>query len=94
MAYDLDSGRLGVLARFDPARFVTGAPGFITQDEESSGIVEVRRQLGKSTFLFDAQVHAPSSTDPATKVEKGQLLTMEVRDWNAVYGGKAKKDRD
>ena len=39
-------------------------------------------------------MHAPSSTDPATKVEKGQVLTMEVRDWNAVYGGKAEKDRD
>ena len=58
VAYDLDSGgrRPGAVR---PRRgSITGAPGFVAQDEESSGIVEVRRQLRSSTFLFDAQVHA------------------------------------
>jgi hypothetical protein len=32
-------------------------PGFITQDEESSGIIDASRFLGPGTFLFDAQVH-------------------------------------
>ena len=84
VAYDVDSGRIGVLARFDPARFAPGGAQFITQDEESSGIVEAREQLGKDVFVFDAQVHAPAA-DPAA-VEKGQLLLMRVRSWRAVFG--------
>ena len=36
------------------------------------------------TFVFDAQVHAPSG-DPET-VEMGQLLALRVRSWKAVYG--------
>ena len=84
VAYDVDSGRIGVLARFDPARFAPGGARFITQDEESSGIVEAREQLGKDVFVFDAQVHAPAA-DPAA-VEKGQLMVMRVRSWRAVFG--------
>jgi hypothetical protein len=84
VAYDIETGELGVVAQFDPARFVSTAPGFITIDEESSGIIDMRRQLGNGWFLFDAQVHFPA-TSPEY-VEKGQLLTMKVRDWDAVYG--------
>jgi hypothetical protein len=46
-----------VLAQFDPAQFTSGAAGFITQDEESSGIIDAARFLGGGSFLFDAQVH-------------------------------------
>jgi hypothetical protein len=88
LAYDLDSGQIATLARFDPARFATGGPGFITEDEESSGIIEVRKQLGKNTYLFDAQVHTASTTDPVAKVEKGQLLVMEVDSWRDVFGAR------
>jgi hypothetical protein len=88
LAYRIADGALGVAAQFDPARFAPGASNFITQDEESSGIVDVSRIAGgrPGTFLFDAQVHAPSG-DPET-VEEGQLMTMTVTDWKAVYGGK------
>jgi hypothetical protein len=64
---------------------VTGAPGFITQDEESSGIIDASRVLGKGTFLFDAQVHSPHPEPD--KVERGQLLTLQVRDWKKVFAG-------
>jgi len=80
LSYRIDEGALAVLAQFDRALFTAGQPGFITQDEESSGIID----LGRGRFLFDAQVHA-SSGDVET-VEKGQLLTMTV-DWERVYGG-------
>jgi hypothetical protein len=79
VSYRIDDGSLVELAQFDRALFSSGEPGFITQDEESSGIID----LGHGRFLFDAQVHAPTG-DPET-VEKGQLLGMTV-DWDDVYG--------
>lgn len=46
------------------------------------------RGLGKGgTFLFDAQVHTSAGlNDPATQVERGQLLVLKVLDWRLVYG--------
>ena len=79
VSYRIKDGALAVLAQFDRAQFTAGLPGFITADEESSGIIE----LSDGKFLFDAQVHAPSG-DPET-VELGQLLTLSV-DWDSVYG--------
>jgi len=94
VAYDLDSGARGVVARFDPRLFSQGEPGFITQDEESSGIVEVKDQLGRGRYLFNAQVHAPSP-NPAS-VEKGQLMVLEFDSWRDVYDGDGddRKGRD
>ena len=87
VAYRIEDGALGVVAQFDPARFgapATGQPSFITQDEESSGILDVSKLLGRpGTFLFDAQVHKGR---PDPEVEEGQLLTMTVGSWDAVYG--------
>ena len=58
VAYDTKSGDRAVLAQFDN-RFEPGSSSFITQDEESSGIIDSSRFLGSNTFLFDAQVHKP-----------------------------------
>ena len=49
---------------------------FITQDEESSGIIDARRILGDGWFLLDVQAHKTSS-DPEL-VEGGQLLAMFI----------------
>ncbi len=85
-AYRIADGKLATLARFDPALFTAGQPGFITQDEESSGILDVARQYGQAgTFLLDAQVHAPPANNVTEFVERGQLMRMRVADWNAVY---------
>jgi hypothetical protein len=81
VAYNTHTGARAVLAQFDPSLF-RGA-GAITQDEESSGIESTGSFFGPNSFIFDAQVHAPSG-DPAT-VEKGQILTMKVANWDAVY---------
>ena len=80
ISYRIEDGALAVLAQFDRELFTTGKPGFLTDDEESSGIIS----LSKGKFLFDAQVHAPSG-DPET-VELGQLLSLTVNDWDDVYG--------
>jgi hypothetical protein len=84
--YRIEDGAIGVLAQFDAAQFsaALAAPtAFITEDEESSGIIDISRLTNKeSTFLFDAEVHK-ASADPAL-VEQGQLLTMTVDSWDRV----------
>lgn len=97
VAYRIGDGALGVVARFDEALFGAGAtddPARLTIDEESSGIIDAERLLGRGTFLFDAQIHTakglPAGTGPGTVqelVERGQLLALKVKDWDKVYGG-------
>ena len=101
VAYRIADGAIGTVARFDPARFsrdaaIANGPEFLTQDEESSGIVAASDEFGRDTFLFDAQVHTPKNlpagTGPGTVeeyVENGQLLLLAVRSWTAVYGSPA-----
>ena len=81
-AYDVKSGDVAILAQFDN-RFEPGDPSFITQDEESSGIIDASRYLGNGTFLFDAQIHL--AHPDADKVEHGQLMALRVRDWKKVF---------
>ena len=100
VAYDIQTGDRGVVARFDRGLFGASNPSGVTGDEravlttneESSGIISTDELLGDDTFMFDAQVHTakglPAGSGPGTVqeyVERGQLLTMEVDDWPAVY---------
>ena len=93
IAYRLDDGALGVVARFDASRFQAGGASFVTQDEESSGIVDAEQAFGRGTFLFDAQIHSaaglPAGTGKNTVqeyVENGQLLLLRIEKWSEVYG--------
>ncbi len=97
-AYRISDGALGQVATFDPALFAPGAPGFVTKDEESSGVIDLE-PLGypAGTFLFDAQAHTaaglpvdpnPAADDPATAdeyVERGQLLKLRIPSFRSVY---------
>jgi hypothetical protein len=77
--YDIATDTLVAIASFDPAHFTPGASGFITQYEESSGVVDVSSILGDSdtrVYLLDAQVHR--STGSSATIEYGQLLAMYV----------------
>ena len=67
---------------FDRELFTSGRPGFITRDEESSGIIAAEQQLGNGWFRFDAQVHAPAASPEY--VEKGQLLAVEVDSFERI----------
>lgn len=98
VAYRIADGALGQVATFDPAQFTTGAPAFLTKDEESSGIIDLE-PLGypAGSFLFDTQVHTsaglpadpdPIVDNPATAdeyVERGQLLTLRIGRFRSVY---------
>jgi Bacterial protein of unknown function (DUF839) len=98
VAYRISDGALGTVATFDPTLFATGAPGFLTKDEESSGVIDLHPMgYPKGTYLFDAQVHTsaglPADPDPAVDnpgtvdeyVERGQLLMMRIADFDDVY---------
>jgi hypothetical protein len=75
--YDVKRDALVEIAHHDPARFLLGAPGFLTVDEESSGIIDVSDILGRGTFLIDVQAHYALS-DPEL-VQGGQLLLLETQ---------------
>lgn len=70
-----ESDTLSEVAHFDESRFAPAAPGFVTQDEESSGIIPAPF-LGESWYLLDAQVHL--ANPDATLVEYGQLLALHI----------------
>lgn len=74
--------KLSEIAAHDAARFTKGAPGFLTEDEESSGVIDVTDLLTKASqryadgrryFLLAAQAHY--ATD-AELVEGGQLVLL------------------
>ncbi len=73
--YDIASGGFGQIAAHDPSRFLTGGANFLTQDEESSGIIDASSMLGDGWFMFDVQAH---NGIPGELVEGGQLLAMYV----------------
>jgi hypothetical protein len=73
--YDPSTGGLARITEHDPDRFVPGASDFITQDEESSGVIPAFF-LGNGKYLLDTQVHKPNP-DPEL-VEGGQLTLMHI----------------
>jgi hypothetical protein len=69
--YNIATDALTQVAQHDPTRFLNGGALFLTQDEESSGIIDVQSILGPGMFLADVQAHF---TIPGEIVEGGQLL--------------------
>ena len=81
--YGIDSGNLVQIAEHNKSFFdpnATDKSRFLTQDEESSGVIDAEETLGRGWFLLDVQNHktvAPSP-DPNGLVEGGQLLALYV----------------
>jgi hypothetical protein len=78
--YDPFNDSLTLIAQHDPDRFDPSAPPggepFLTQDEESSGILDISDILGsagQNAYLLDVQAHYANGP---TLVEGGQLLLM------------------
>ena len=63
-------------------------PSFITQDEETSGIIDAEHILGEGWFLLDVQAH--KANPDAELVEFGQLLAL----WVHPDVGMLKRDDD
>lgn len=78
--YQIATGELIQIAAHNPKFFdpaIPANPDFITQDEESSGIIDASHILGEGWFLLDVQAHKVNVGDPEL-VEGGQLLAMFV----------------
>jgi hypothetical protein len=73
--YDPSTKALVRIAQHDPDRFAVGGSSFITQDEESSGVIPAFF-LGNGKYLIDVQNHK-ASADPEL-VEGGQLLLLQI----------------
>jgi hypothetical protein len=74
--YDPTTDALTQLATHDPNTFLSGGSTFLTQDEESSGIIDVTDILGNAgeqVFLLGVQAHYAID---GPLVEGGQLLLM------------------
>ena len=74
--YQIESRELIQVAEHNGKFFDPASPTFITQDEESSGIIDARRVLGDGWFLLTVQVHKASADTEL--VEGGQLLALFV----------------
>jgi hypothetical protein len=66
VAYRMSDGKLATVAKFKDVYFKPGGAQFITNDEESSGIIDVTKELAKagdkkSYFILNAQVHATAT---------------------------------
>lgn len=70
-SYDIADDELTVIAKADPARFSGSTP--LTADEETSGIIDASRLLGKGWFLATVQAHYPIAGE---LVEGGQLVAL------------------
>ena len=73
--YNINTGKLQLLAHHDPERFLSGGSSFLTQDEEASGIISMDDILGTGWYLMDVQAHFAI---PGELVEGGQLLLMHA----------------
>jgi secreted PhoX family phosphatase len=74
--YDPAADTLTKIATHDPNTFLAGGSSFLTQDEESSGIIDVTGILGNAgeqVYLLGVQAHYSL---PGALVEGGQLLLM------------------
>ncbi|MHC5597331.1 MAG: lamin tail domain-containing protein [Nostoc sp.] len=80
--YDIVSDTLTEIAQHDPTRFVSGAANFLTQDEESSGIIDAQDILGPGWFLLDTQAHYGITGE---LVEGGQLQALFNPDTYNAY---------
>ena len=72
--YDIATGGLTEVAEHDPSQFTPGAQGFLTKDEETSGVIPAPF-LGRGWYLLDVQAHFAISGE---LVQGGQLLAMQI----------------
>lgn len=72
--YDTNTGELLEIAAHDPYYFSEDGGGFITTNEEASGVIDAGELIGPGWLLMTDQIHADAG-DPEL-VEGGQLIAM------------------
>jgi hypothetical protein len=100
VSYRISDGKLTTVAQFKSEYFDPAGAKFITQDEESSGIIDVTQYFKTSKsdkakyYMLVAQIHAnlTKSRPDLTAAEineganeGGQWYIMKIEDWNQIY---------
>jgi hypothetical protein len=100
-AYRIKDAKLAQVLQFSAKYFDKASATFMTQDEESSGILDVTAMMRKSKsdknhyYLLDAQVHSEiaiarpdiaDATSIKSAIEGGQVYLMTIADWSKIYG--------
>ena len=76
--YDIPTGQIEEIAEHTE-RFVEGGAGFLTENEESSGVLSLKEILGEGWFAASVQVHTNAGlSDPVELVEHGQLILFNI----------------
>lgn len=73
--YTIATDSLVEIALHDSSRFLMGGANFLTEDEESSGIIDAQSILGPGMFLLVNQSHFEDTVHPGI-VQGGQLLAL------------------
>ncbi|OYW44501.1 MAG: hypothetical protein B7Z08_09160 [Sphingomonadales bacterium 32-68-7] len=95
LEYDPVSDTVTVLAQHDASRFVNGGANFLTQDEESSGIIDITQLLdyeAGSVYLNVTQAHKNLRVSDPELVEDGQF--QAIFDATPTNGTKAAEGVD
>jgi hypothetical protein len=73
--YDIDQDRIVEVGVPDATRYLMGGAQFMTQDEETSGIIDAWDIIGPGWFLLNMQGHFGISGE---LVESGQLMAVYI----------------
>jgi hypothetical protein len=92
VAYRVSDAKMAVVAQFDANKFVKGGSEFMTEDEESSGIIDVTKLLAKpgdtnSYFMFNAQVHTTGAVPARPDLPARTAAKKDAVNAATVEGG-------
>jgi len=92
VAYRVSDGKMAVVAQFDANKFMKGGSEFMTEDEESSGIIDATKLLAKpgdtnSYFFFNAQVHTTGAVVARPDLNARSKATKTAIDTKTIEGG-------
>ncbi len=73
--YNLNTNTYAPISESNPKFFQVGVPGFLTQDEEHSGVIEAFSLLGPGWYLTNTQAHYAIAGE---LVEGGQLTATFI----------------
>jgi hypothetical protein len=83
LQWDLETEQYEEICAFDGEIFYPGGEKFLTQNEESSGIISLESILGPGYYALSAQIHTRLGlSDPDVQVENGQILLLQIDEAN------------
>ena len=92
VAFRLNDSKIATVAEFNKEYFAPGAAKFMTQDEESSGIIDATSLFAhsgdnNSYYLFNAQVHTTGVMTARPDLAWKSKASKAEADKNTVEGG-------